>query len=84
VHVGESSSGRTADSESVWEGSNPSSPAISFFTAHSSSGPGRVPLKDEITGSNPVCATNRYFRPFFKLKSLEEGFIFTCLLLFSI
>jgi hypothetical protein len=25
--------------------------------AHSSSGLGRVPLKDEITGSNPVCAT---------------------------
>ncbi len=27
VDAGESSSGRTADSESVWEGSNPSSPA---------------------------------------------------------
>src|SRR5215813_7292269 len=25
--------------------------------AHSSSGPGRRPLKAEITGSNPVCAT---------------------------
>ena len=30
------------------------------FTAHSSSGLGRVPLKDEITGSNPVCATNTF------------------------
>jgi hypothetical protein len=30
---------------------------VIFFKAHSSSGPGRVPLKDEITGSNPVCAT---------------------------
>jgi hypothetical protein len=28
--------------------------------AHSSSGLGRVPLKDEITGSNPVCATNLF------------------------
>src|SRR5512147_1507383 len=27
-------------------------------SAHSSSGPGRRPLKAEITGSNPVCATN--------------------------
>ncbi len=26
--------------------------------AHSSSGPGRRPLKAEITGSTPVCATN--------------------------
>ena len=26
--------------------------------AHSSSGLGRRPLKAEITGSNPVCATN--------------------------
>jgi hypothetical protein len=29
--------------------------------AHSSSGLGRVPLKDEITGSNPVCATTLTF-----------------------
>ena len=28
--------------------------------AHSSSGLGRCPLKAEITGSNPVCATNLY------------------------
>jgi hypothetical protein len=27
------------------------------YEAHSSRGLGRVPLKDEITGSNPVCAT---------------------------
>ncbi len=27
--------------------------------AHSSSGPGHLPLKEETTGSNPVCATNR-------------------------
>ena len=38
--------------------------------AHSSSGPGRRPLKAEITGSNPVCATTLYTRngpsgPFF-------------------
>ena len=30
--------------------------------AHSSSGPGRRPLKAEITGSSPVCATNRLDR----------------------
>ncbi len=29
-----------------------------FRVAHSSSGLGRVPLKDEIMGSNPICATN--------------------------
>ena len=28
-----------------------------FITAHSSSGLGHRPLKAEITGSNPVCAT---------------------------
>lgn len=27
------------------------------YAAHSSSGPGHLPLKEEITGSNPVCAT---------------------------
>jgi hypothetical protein len=31
-----------------------------YTTAHSSSGLGHVPLKDEITGSNPVCATNHF------------------------
>jgi hypothetical protein len=30
----------------------------SFFVAHSSRGLGHLPLKEEITGSNPVCATN--------------------------
>ncbi len=34
--------------------------------AHSSSGLGRVPLKDEITGSNPVCATKHLFYHLFK------------------
>ncbi len=29
--------------------------------AHSSSGLGHLPLKEEITGSNPVCATNKHF-----------------------
>ena len=28
--------------------------------AHSSSGLGHLPLKEEITGSNPVCATNKH------------------------
>lgn len=32
-----------------------------YNVAHSSRGPGRVPLKDEITGSNPVCATKVLF-----------------------
>ena len=30
---------------------------LPLCVAHSSSGPGRRPLKAEITGSNPVCAT---------------------------
>ena len=30
--------------------------------AHSSSGLGHRPLKAEITGSNPVCATNHVFK----------------------
>jgi hypothetical protein len=29
--------------------------------AHSSRGLGHLPLKEEITGSNPVCATNLDF-----------------------
>ena len=28
-----------------------------FLVAHSSRGLGHLPLKEEITGSNPVCAT---------------------------
>ena len=54
--AGDSSSGRTADSGSACPGSNPGSPAKCFM-AHSSRGLGRRPLKAEITGSNPVCAT---------------------------
>ena len=38
------------------------------FMAHSSSGLGRVPLKDEITGSNPVCATKSSFNAFNEAK----------------
>jgi hypothetical protein len=33
-------------------------PVVNFFVAHSSRGLGHLPLKEEITGSNPVCATN--------------------------
>ena len=33
-----------------------------FFRAHSSRGSGRLPLKEEITGSNPVCATKPPFQ----------------------
>src|SRR2546425_4725299 len=66
--VAEWCNGSTTDSESVSLGSNPSSAAR--LVAHSSSGPGRRPLKAEITGSNPVCATTFYTRngppgPFF-------------------
>lgn len=65
IVVGESSSGRTADSGSVSEGSNPSSPARRYSTAHSSRGLGHLPLKEEITGSNPVCATKVKITPCF-------------------
>ena len=41
--------------------------------AHSSSGSGRRPLKAEITGSNPVCATN-----FFRSASCGAVTFFTC------
>ena len=37
---------------------------IRFCVAHSSRGLGHLPLKEEITGSNPVCAT----------KIIEAGF----------
>ena len=30
----------------------------SFWVAHSSRGLGHLPLKEEITGSNPVCASS--------------------------
>ena len=33
-------------------------PEWSASVAHSSRGLGHLPLKEEITGSNPVCATN--------------------------
>ena len=36
--------------------------------AHSSSGLGRVPLKDEITGPNPVCATTLFIYSIFEAK----------------
>ena len=36
--------------------------------AHSSSGLGHRPLKAEITGSNPVCATTASLTPFSKAK----------------
>ena len=29
-----------------------------WVVAHSSSGPGHLPLKEEIRGSNPLCATS--------------------------
>ena len=44
--------------------------------AHSSSGLGRVPLKDEITGPNPVCATTTKFMNLKRLL-IRDVFIFT-------
>ena len=32
---------------------------VTVLVAHSSRGLGHLPLKEEITGSNPVCATNK-------------------------
>ncbi len=51
----ESSNGRTADSGSVREGSNPSSAAN--FTPRWSRGSGRRPLTAKIAGSNPARGT---------------------------
>ena len=34
---------------------------LCHHVAHSSSGPGHLPLKEEIRGSNPLCATRNYF-----------------------
>jgi hypothetical protein len=69
---GDWSSGRTTDSGSVGPGSNPGSPAFptsgSVRMAHSSSGPGHRPLKAEIRGSNPLCATNNLLTPFCEAK----------------
>ena len=36
--------------------------------AHSSRGLGHLPLKEEITGSNPVCATIHLYTPLFEAK----------------
>ena len=45
----------------------------SFFVAHSSRGLGHLPLKEEITGSNPVCATNAKKTAFFEAESATKG-----------
>ena len=76
--IGDSSNGRTADSESVSRGSNPRSPAKSTMScmARSSSGQGHRPLKAEITGSNPVRATNFLcivYRPNICIYTLKRG-----------
>ena len=59
LSIGDSSNGRTADSDSVSIGSNPISPANNVYInlAPSSSGPGHDPLKVEIAGSNPAGVT---------------------------
>jgi hypothetical protein len=44
--------------------------------AHSSSGLGHLPLKEEITGSNPVCATNDEIAPCFEAKCWRQGACF--------
>ena len=41
--------------------------------AHSSRGLGHLPLKEEITGSNPVCATNDVLAPCFKAETAKQG-----------
>ena len=45
--------------------------------ALSSSGLGRVPLKDEITGSNPVSATKYKLTPCLKAIPAGQGVFFT-------
>src|SRR5918993_780860 len=51
-------------------------------TAHSSSGLGHRPLKAEIRGSNPLCATTRPGSPcrvdWFKKPALLRGFFGSC------
>ncbi len=47
-----------------------------FREAHSSRGLGRVPLKDEITGSNPVCATKATLPAFFEANSTRRAVTF--------
>jgi hypothetical protein len=44
--------------------------------AHSSRGLGHLPLKEEITGSNPVCATNTKKTAIFKAKPAEMAVSF--------
>ncbi len=44
--------------------------------AHSSRGLGHLPLKEEITGSNPVCATKVVFTAFFIAKLTRKAVIF--------
>ncbi len=41
--------------------------------AHSSRGLGHLPLKEEITGSNPVCATNAKIAPCFEANFDKQG-----------
>ena len=49
---------------------------LSEHGAHSSRGLGHLPLKEEITGSNPVCATNYPSTLFFeaKISSVNDSF----------
>ena len=48
-------------------------PQPDMFMAHSSSGLGHRPLKAEITGSNPVCATKVTLTAFFKANLVQGG-----------
>ncbi len=47
-----------------------------FRVAHSSRGLGHLPLKEEITGSNPVCATKDSKAPYFEAKYHYRGLTF--------
>ena len=51
-------------------------PQPDMFMAHSSSGLGHRPLKAEITGSNPVCATKVNIIPWIEAKKLMQGISF--------
>ena len=44
--------------------------------AHSSRGLGHLPLKEEITGSNPVCATKDKMTACFEAKLLKQAVSF--------
>jgi hypothetical protein len=58
-----------------------SSPVVNFCeqlallssVAHSSRGLGHLPLKEEITGSNPVCATILLLPVFLRLNLPQSG-----------